>query len=235
MPLLAPRADLAELQAEYRQQGRVRVPQLLAEPLLQRLRERVLSWPEWARVTRLAGEHRTFDAAAMDQMDAATRAAFDAHVAAEARRGFQYLFDRYALIDRGDAGQLADPVLLQAYQALRSESLLELVRQISGDAALDRVDGQLTRYRPGHFLSAHDDSAPSRRVAYSLSLSAGWQPEQGGQLQFLDATGEPVCNWSPTLNALSLFAVPQAHHVLPVAFDAPASRFAITGWFHSPS
>jgi SM-20-related protein len=233
MSSFAPRADLELLRAEYQRHRRVLVPQLLAAPLLQALHARILDWPEWALVTRLSGEHRTFDSQAMDRVDAATRAAFEAHVAAEAQRGFQYLFERYALVDRGDAGQLADPVLSEVYRALCSEDLLSLVRQISGETDIARIDGQLTRYRRGHFLSAHDDAAPTRRVAYSLNLSANWPAAQGGGLQFLDAHGEALCSWAPQMNALSLFAVPQPHRVEAVSADAIGSRFAITGWFHS--
>lgn len=235
MSLLAPRDDLPQLRAEFQRERRVLVPGLLAAPLLEALHARVLSWRQWALVTRLGGEHRTFDAQAMDALDARTRAAFDAQVAAEAKQGFQYLFERYALVDRGDAGQLDDPVLQEAYDALRSQALLELVREISGETGIVRVDGQLTRYRRGHFLSAHDDAAPTRRVAYSLNLSAAWPAELGGQLEFLDGDGRAVCRWSPQFNALSLFAVPQPHCVGKVSERTDLSRFAITGWFHSPS
>lgn len=235
MSLLAPRNDLALLSAEFQRHRRILVPGLLAEPLLSRLRARLLSWQQWALVTRLAGEHRTFDAKAMDALDTSTRAAFAAQVEAEAKLGFQYLFERYALIDRGDAGQLDDPVLMQAYDALRSRHLLHMVREITAMPGIERIDGQLTRYRSGHFLSEHDDAAPTRRVAYSLNLSADWPPELGGQLQFLGANGEPHCSWSPQFNAMSLFAVPQAHRVQTVSADTDRCRFAITGWFHSPS
>lgn len=235
MSALAPRDDLAALTETFRRHRRVLVPELLAEPLRDALHARVLSWPEWARVTRLGGEHRTFDAAAMDQVDATTRSAFESHVAAEARLGFQYLFDRYALIDRGQAGQLSDPVLQQTYEALCSDALLALVRSITGESRIVRADGQLTRYRAGHFLSTHDDAAPTRLVAYSLNLTANWPADQGAQLEFLDEAGQVIESWPPQLNALSLFAVPQSHRVSSVRRDVSASRYAITGWFHAPA
>ncbi|MFN4115042.1 MAG: 2OG-Fe(II) oxygenase family protein [Inhella sp.] len=235
MPSLAPRNDLAQLRAEFQRHRRVLVPKLLAEPLLSNLRARLLSWRQWALVTRLAGEHRTFDSLAMGQLDGRTHANFMAQVQAEAQQGFQYLFERYALIDRGDAGQLDDAVLTQTYDLLRSKSLLELVREISGMPGIERVDGQLTRYRSGHFLNEHDDAAPTRRIAYSLNMSADWPPELGGQLQFLGNDGEVQSSWPPQFNALSLFAVPQMHRVQAVSADTDRCRFAITGWFHSPS
>lgn len=171
--LLAPRSDIASLSTELARQGRVRVPQLLQPGLAQSLHVTMAAWRRWALVTRIEGQHRSFDAEAMAEIDPARRAAFEQLVQQEAGRGFQYLFERYPLVDHGRTGQLSDAVLLQAFALLRSEAFLDLARQLLGAPEIRFADGQLTRYRAGHFLSLHDDEAEglNRVAAYVINLS----------------------------------------------------------------
>jgi SM-20-related protein len=231
---LAPRTDLDELAERFRTRRRVQVHELLRPEVAQRLHARLLAWKEWALVTRIQGQHRAFDAAGMDAIDAHKRATFDELVAAEARNGFQYLYERFPLYDRGQAGALADPLWQQAYALLCSESFLALARRLTG-AAIVRADGQLTRYRRGHFLTLHDDSdaAGTRVAAFVLNLTPAWAADFGGQLQFADAQGQVEAAIAPRLNSLSVFAVPSPHLVTAVAPFVTGARFALTGWFHS--
>ena len=48
------------------------------------------------------------------------------------------------------------------------------------------ADAQLTRYRQGHFLTAHDDhvEGKQRYYAYVLGLTDGWRIDWGGLLAF---------------------------------------------------
>jgi hypothetical protein len=231
--LLAPRSDIASLAAELARQGRVRVPQLLQPGLAESLHATMTAWRRWALVTRIEGQHRSFDAAAMTELDPTRRAAFEQLVQQEARRGFQYLFERYPLVDHGRTGQLSDAVLLQAFALLRSEGFLELARQLLGAPDIRFADGQLTRYRAGHFLSLHDDEAEglNRVAAYVINLSADWPAADGGALEFIGPQGELLEAWTPGFNTMSLFRVPAPHRVAVVAADATGTRLSITGWF----
>jgi hypothetical protein len=232
---LAARDDLPRLTAALARDGRVRVPALLTPDLADSLQATMRRWNSWARVTRIEGEHRSFDATAMDRLDDGRRQSFEALVADETRRGFQYLFDRYPLVDHGRAGRLHDAVLLRAFALLRSEAFLALVRQLLGEPGITYADGQLTRYHPGHFLTRHDDEAPglNRVAAYVINLSPGWRSADGGALEFLDADGHLLQAWAPGHNTMSLFRVPAPHRVAAVAAQAQAPRLAITGWFRS--
>ena len=231
---LAPRADLAGLARRFRFRRRVQVADLLRGDLARRLHAHLSEWKEWALVTRVQGQHRAFDAAGMDAIDAAQRATFDSLVLEEARRGFQYLYERYPLHDRGQAGALHDRLLQQAFAFLRSGEFLDLARRLTGVAEIARADGQLTRYRRGHFLTLHDDTDASRTrvAAYVLNLTPAWPADFGGQLQFADANGRVEAAVAPRLNSLTVFAVPSPHLVTAVAPFATGARFAMTGWFH---
>ena len=231
--LLAARPDIAALSAQLAVQGRVRVPQLLELSFAEPLRDTRARWRRWALVTRIEGQHRSFDAEAMEAVDPARRAAFDTLVQQEAERGFQYLFERYPLVDDGRTGQLADAVLLQAFALLRSEAFVDLARQLLGEPGIRFADGQLTRYRAGHFLTRHDDEAEglNRVAACVINLSVEWPAADGGALEFVGPQGERLEAWTPGFNTMSLFRVPAPHRVAPVAAGATGARLSITGWF----
>ncbi len=231
--LLAARPDRPALAEALAREGRVRVPNLLQADFARQLHATMTAWRRWALVTRIEGQHRSFDAEAMEAVDPARRAAFDTLVQQEAGRGFQYLFERYPLVDHGRTGQLSDAVLLQAFALLRSEAFLDLARQLLGAPEICFADGQLTRYRAGHFLSLHDDEAEglNRVAAYVINLSTDWPAADGGALEFLSPQGEPLEAWTPGFNTMSLFRVPAPHRVSVVAPGATGTRLSITGWF----
>lgn len=94
------------------------------------------------------------------------------------------------------------------------------------------VDGQATRYLPGHFLTGHDDdvAGKGRIAAYVLNLTPAWRTEWGGLLQFHDPAGDVLRGLLPRFNTLNLFTVPQLHSVSLVAPFAASPRYAVTGW-----
>lgn len=233
--LIAERSDTAELARRFAQTGRVRLDSVLTDPAVQRLLERVKSWPDWHLVTRVQGEHKAFEAAAMDQVPAPQRQAFDALVAAEARAGFQYLYERFPLYDRALAGDLPSDALSETFAALRGQRFLDLMRQVTGRGDIAFADGQLTRFRAGHFLTAHDDTndRDDRVAAYVLNLSEDWTADMGGLLHFIGEDGDVTEGFTPRLNTLAVFAVPSLHAVSAVAPFADRPRYAITGWLRT--
>ncbi len=96
---------------------------------------------------------------------------------------------------------------------------------------------QVTRYRPGHFLTRHNDVVPAeqRRVAYVLGFTPRWHPDWGGLLQFYRQDGVPQDAWAPGFNDLMLFDVHRVHAVTYVTPFAAEPRQAISGWFSAGS
>ena len=103
-----------------------------------------------------------------------------------------------------------------------------------GLAAIQRTDAQATLYRPGDFLTVHDDSigGHKRLAAYVLNLTPIWRADWGGVLQFLGANGHVEEGYVPCFNALNVFRVPTQHSVSQVALYG-SLRYSITGWFHA--
>ncbi|WAT18023.1 2OG-Fe(II) oxygenase [Aurantiacibacter sp. MUD11] len=149
-----------------------------------------------------------------------------------AQRGFQYQHDAVRVSDeaaeRSERGWLVDQLL----EALNSPEWLDVFRQVTADSKVALVDGQATRYMPGHFLTGHDDNVAgkNRVAAYVLGLTPQWRTEWGGQLLFHDADGDVERGLSPKFNVINLFTVPRMHSVAPVSEFAGAPRLSFTGW-----
>ncbi|MBS0211873.1 MAG: 2OG-Fe(II) oxygenase [Proteobacteria bacterium] len=149
-----------------------------------------------------------------------------------ARESFQFVYDSYMLGRARAEGWDPELPLHGVLDFFNSPDYLAFARYLTGDDTINAVNAQATRYRPGQFLTPHDDknSIEGRRYAYVLNLSRGWKADWGGQLQFLDADGNVIDTLLPRWNTLSIFRVPQLHLVSLVAPWAGADRLAITGW-----
>lgn len=229
---LSTQLDIAMLRQRFEAHGHVAVDGILTPESAERLSARLATWAHWVLVSRIEGQHRTFDAAAMETVPAARQEAFRALVDREAMSGFQYLYENFALYEGGRNANLDDAILRSAFDLLHSAPFKQLLREVSGADDIASTDCQLTRYRPGHFLTTHDDSVPThdRRVAYVLNMTQGWRADHGGQLQLLDENGDVWRGLVPRFNRLIVFKVPQPHSVSVVAPFAPGPRLAITGW-----
>jgi hypothetical protein len=152
-------------------------------------------------------------------------------IQAHATGQFQYLYDNHPIYDLNAAGRAA-PVWSDLVSFLSGAPFLNLMREVTGEPRIAQADAQLTRFRPGHFLTTHDDHAEgkSRYFAYVLGLSEGWRIDWGGLLAFHDAEGNVAEAFTPRFNTLNLLKVPQPHSVTQVALSAGANRISITGW-----
>ena len=143
--------------------------------------------------------------------------------------GFAFIHQSYGLQDeykRDPAGPAA-----AITEFLQSRAFLDFGQAVVG-AEVTGVRVQASKYRRGDFLTLHDDShSKNRRVAaFTLGLTRGWRPDWGGQLLFHDAKGDVVRGFMPRFNVLTLFTVPRAHSVAPVAAYAAVPRYSLTGW-----
>lgn len=143
-----------------------------------------------------------------------------------------YAFDNVAIDALTQLGKAA-PVWADLVGFLNSEPMLQLVRDVTGEPRIAFADAQLTRFRRGHFLTEHDDTAEgkNRYCAYVLNLTRRWSVDWGGLLMFHGADGNVEEAYTPAFNVLNLLKVPQLHSVSQVASAARASRLSVTGWY----
>jgi SM-20-related protein len=230
--MLANRSDISALKSRFAETGRVLVPGLLTDKAAESVLGAIINQASWTLVTRVEGQHRAFDAAGMDQVPAPQREAFDALVSAEARAGFQYLFERYQLMDEYPKGRVPEGPLLELAELLSGGDFVDLLQAVTGASGSCFVDGQVTRYRAGHFLTEHDDDEPTmhREAAYVMNFTRGWRADLGGLLQFLTPDGHVAEAFVPTFNSVALFKTPAPHAVSSVSNFADQPRLAVTGW-----
>jgi SM-20-related protein len=214
------------------QDTRVQIPGFLQEEAAEAIRRCLLEDIPWALAERSSGVSRTIAAetyAAMD--DQAQRALLEASYA-RAKTEFQFSYDSYMMVRAVKEGW-ARNLLHDVLEFLNSPEFLLFARRLTGEPTINRVSAQATRYRPGQFLTRHQDEdvIESRVCAYVINLSKDWDSDWGGLLQFHDADNRLRDTFVPYWNHLSLFRVPQSHTVSLVSPWAGSDRLAITGWF----
>lgn len=221
--------DLERARTQLLESGRVQLASFLPESIAVALSDCLARDVPWQLAHRAEGVPQTTARGAYPDADAYGALARDAYVGA--RGEYRFLYDSYMLLkaarERWDPGLAVHAVL----PYLNSEEFVEFSRAITGERIV-RLNAQCTRYRPGQFLMPHEDQEiqEGRRFAYVINLNRTWEPDWGGQLQFLDEAGAVVQTMLPRWNTLSLFRVPQRHQVSMVAPWAGQNRYAITGW-----
>ncbi len=225
---------VAEVRGLLSRGGRVHVPELFTLQAAQEVYEACREL-DWKLVFR--GTQTNYDFAAKDvsALEVGQKAALLDAVNAQATTGFQYLYDSYRISDFAEAGSLEAGPIASFFRALNSEAMLQRFRALTGDDRIAYVDAQATRFRPGHFLTAHDDHQPDkhRLYAYVINLTPVWRADYGGLLMFIGDDGHITEAYTPRWNALNILKVPQPHAVSVVAPFARGARYSITGWMRA--
>ena len=145
------------------------------------------------------------------------------------------MFDSFRVSDLIESGTVVEGALGRLFSTLNSEAFLALMRELTGDPRIAYLDAQATRYRPGHFLTSHDDdvAGKNRLFAYVINLTPNWCVDWGGLLMFVDEDGHVAEAYTPRWNALNIMRVPQSHAVSVVAPFAAGARYSVTGWMRS--
>jgi SM-20-related protein len=232
LPLNLSDSQIGGAAQNFARSGIIRISDIFEIDLANRLHQHLDSEVEWSRVVSQGELAWDMTPQAIAAMDAEREKAFLAQVHETARDGFQFLFDSRIISDdpaeRAAKNQLLDRVL----DVLNHPASLDIFRTIVGAPDLRLINGQATRYLPGHFLTSHDDGidGEDRIAAYVINLTRGWRTDWGGLLQFHNASGDIPLALKPGFNTIHLFRVPQLHSVSYVAPFAAVPRYAITGW-----
>ena len=230
---LNPRIGRAAAAAKFEREGRVQIRDFLTDAAAQTILQVLSRETPWGLAWRAgaSGPH----ARRRQQVSQDELAKMGPEIAAAMRSGaYAFLYARYPMLDAYKEGWAEHPALELLIEHINAEPLMSLVREVTGIPTLAKADAQATLFAPNHFLALHDDSHVGEgwRVAYVMNFCPGeWRPDWGGYLQFYDEDGDIVGGYRPRFNALNMFRVPARHSVSYVPPFAPATRFAITGWF----
>jgi SM-20-related protein len=230
--LRLPSAQLVQAAAQFRTAGRARITGVYPPAVAEALHHHLDRELPWSRAVNQGTQVWDIPPEGIAAMTTSDEAALIQAAHRAARDEFQFLFDTVRVPDeaaeRSERGLLLDRLI----DALNLPDSLETLRKLTSLDEIGRVDGQATRYLPGHFLTEHDDDVADkgRVAAYVLSLSPHWKIAWGGLLQFHGEDGDIDHAFAPQFNALHVFRVPQRHSVSLVAPFAAAPRYSVTGW-----
>lgn len=233
---LHPQLDPEPYRAQFRAHGRVQIAPFLTEEAANALLQHLTGRDDWREVLNSGEKTFEIDRAGQRSLPPGERARLDALVHAAARDSFQFKFETVRVPDAADERKRrASEPLIQFAEFLCSPAVLTLMRRITGLEQITFADAQATAYRPGDFLTSHDDAIAekNRLAAYVFGLTAGWRAEWGGLLMFHDAAGDIERALTPRFNTLNIFAVPQLHSVSTLAPFAGQTRISVTGWLRS--
>lgn len=224
--------NAAQIAHVYARAGRVHIAPILSAACAQQAYRSLAEEVPWQ--LHLNDDGRAFDIAQeqVRSLPQASQVLLHERIHANAVSKFQFLFDNFPLSDAYALGRHTDLYVMRVFEFLNSPEFLSFARRITGDDRIALADAQATLYRPGHFLTQHDDTATGvhRIAAYVLNLTPQWRADWGGILHFLDGDGHIAEGYTPVFNALNLFKVPQSHAVSYVTPFAAGGRYSISGW-----
>lgn len=229
---LNPALDPAAFAQTYARDGLVRIPDVFEPEVVDRLAgilEQTIDWDvicstETGKADVLSRQRRAElgGDVVTGKLHAATL---------RARTGFAYVYLGYPMIDALVEGRDPGHPIHALTSFLNSPEMIAFGAAVTGEPGVTKIDAQATLYRPADFLTLHDDTGAGERLAaYTLGLTRAWRPDWGGQLLFHDEAGDVERGFAPAFNVLTLFKVPRAHSVAPVAAYAAAKRLSLTGW-----
>ncbi len=221
--------DSARLSEAFREHGRLQITNFLSVTSATALYDELRGSQAWRLTVNRGEEIRHFNLDELAGWPEDRLQLLDRAVTMGGRFGFQFRYDVIRV------GETATPLLAALPGFLSSPELVEFMRTVTGASDIAFADAHASRYRPGHFLTTHDDHVDTmgRRAAYVLNLTPEWRPDWGGLLQFYDQMGTVTRGFTPGFNVLNIFRVPQPHSVTWVTPLAAEPRYAITGWLRA--
>ena len=228
---LNPRLDPRDYAAAYARDGMVQVPDLLEEASAEWLDLALEHDTAWRLSLKTPEGGKLLSPQEMQTLGRDAIGAKMQKALAEGRDGFSFLYLAYPIITTlltGEDEGHATHALLQFFNDI---PFTTFAKAVTGETSVTKIDAQATWFRPGDFLTQHDDTGVGeRRAAYTLGLSRDWRPDWGGQLMFHDANGDIERGFKPGFNVWTVFKTPRMHSVAPVAAYAGGKRRSITGW-----
>lgn len=230
-----PRLDPDLVGRVFRQSGRVHIGGILTPAAATRIHRALAEETPWSYSIGDEAGSRDLPVASLDTLPPDERASIIASTDRAAVNGFAYRYAGFRIDGAWDAGRHRDHYLMRVLAFLNSAPFLDFARRVTGVPQIAFADAQATLYRPGDFLTTHDDAVEgkSRHAAYVLNLTPEWRVDWGGLLAFPDPYGHVAEAFGPAFNALNLMRVPTPHAVTQVASFAGAGRYSITGWLRS--
>mgnify|MGYP000010466225 CR=1 FL=1 len=230
---LNPALKARDYREAFRRDGFVQVPNIFEPDLAQGLAEMLERSMPWDLA--LSTADNGYEVLTRAQLSALGSEAVGSRLQAvseRASKGFGFVYLAYPMISAVLEGRDPGHPIHALTHWINSREFLDFGQEIIEAEDVIKADAQATLYRPGDFLTLHDDDKPGadRRAAYTIGFTRQWRSDWGGQLLFHEKDGSIRRGHLPNFNSLNLFKVPQDHSVAPVAPYATAPRLSVVGW-----
>ena len=226
---LNPKLDWVALAARFHSDGRIHIPSVLTDASALRVHKALTEETTWRLTLNKGGDFLDFASLTREERNRIALGAWE-----RAQREFQYLFENHRLSRDGEPYPDPHHFYARLVAFLNTPQFIGAMRKVTGLDTIVRTDAQATLYRPGDFLTRHDDQYGGRNrvAAYVLNMTPRWTADWGGVLNFFDERGHVAEGYVPTFNALNIFRVPTPHAVSQVT-SFGGLRYSVTGWFHA--
>lgn len=232
---LAKLAPDKSLVSEYLNHGVVKVQNALSIESASLITEHIKKQDTWNLVFDHNGTHKDLNNIEVASWTEEQRNNLLSVIHHQAKSGFQYHYETIPLYDIYHDDLLPGHFFNEIMQFLNEETTLSFFRELLSCPEISFTDGQITRFKAGHFLNKHnDDVANKNRVAaFVINLTELWRPDWGGALHLLNEDGALKHSFLPTFNEINIFKIPVDHYVGYVSPFATGSRLSITGWLRT--
>ncbi|MFT2092786.1 2OG-Fe(II) oxygenase [Paraglaciecola sp. 2405UD69-4] len=224
-------ADLS-LAEFFKKNGFVKVPNALKKSSAQTIYEHIKNQQEWNLVFDLDGKHQDYNSQDVANWSPQQKQQLKEIIYQQAATGFQYHYETIPLYDIYKNNILPGHFFNQIIEFLNNEVTLDYFRTLLSEPNIKFADGQITRFKPSHFLNTHNDAVQNKNriAAYVINLTPVWMPNWGGALHILDEQAQIRQSYLPSFNEINIFKIPVDHYVGMVSPFASAPRLSITGW-----
>lgn len=228
---LNPRLNAEDYAHDYAREGFVQVPDLLDAQSAEWLDQALEQDTPWHLALKGPDGGLMLSPSEMQALGREPLGAHVRHALEEGQNGFSFIYLAYPIISALLAGREPDHATHALVQFFNDEAFIAFAKAVTGETGVTKIDAQATWFRPGDFLTLHDDTGVGeRRAAYTLGLTRDWRADWGGQLLFHDAGGDIRLGLKPRFNVWTVFRTPRLHSVAAVAPYAGGKRRSITGW-----
>jgi Rps23 Pro-64 3,4-dihydroxylase Tpa1-like proline 4-hydroxylase len=219
-----------EYQTLFNINGFVRIENFLESNFLKFLLSEVMD-QNFLNAFYVEGSNREASDKAIQDLPNDTKLDLYKAIHEQAANGLGFHYGRSKIVNDNSLQPYSNQYLTE----LNNIEFINIVRKLTSIQNIHKVDGQITRYRSGDFLTRHNDNVKgeNRIIAYVLCLSKDWHPDWGGMLQFYRNNGTPDIPLNPVYNSVVLFDVNKVHSVTNIAQFAPTERYSVTGWMRS--
>lgn len=217
----------------FRQHGRIHIPGFLKPRSAERIYRSLSEEVPWQTHFNLDDDRNVdLHEVQVDALGDAGQMLLTKAIFGQATHNFTFVFNNYPITDATAQNMNPDLYINDLEKFVNSHAFLAFVRHITGMPNIAKADAQATLFRPGHFLTIHNDlnEEKKRLAAYVMNFTPEWRTDWGGLLQFIDEDGHVAEAYTPCFNALNIFRVPQKHAVSYVTPFAAGGRYSITGW-----